>query len=56
VHVTGDIDLGDFGLIEESVGALAIAAVGASVLNSLRELGLSRLPDAVAADDPTTPG
>lgn len=51
-----DIQLGDFGVIEETVGALAIAAVGASVLNSLRGLGLSNLPDSVAADDPTTPG
>jgi hypothetical protein len=57
VHVTGDIDLGEFGLIEESVGALAIAAVGASVLNSLRDLGLAKnAPDVIAADDPTTPG
>ena len=56
VHVGGDVELGDFGVIEETTGALAVAAVGASVLNSIRELGLSRLPDSVAADDPTTPG
>ena len=56
VHLSGDIMLGDFGVIEESTGALAVAAVGASVLNSLRDLGLSKLPDEVAADDPTTPG
>ena len=56
VHVTGDISVGDFGVIEETAGALAVAAVGASVLNSIRDLGLSQLPDAVAADDPTTPG
>lgn len=57
VHVTGDIDLGSFGLIEETTGALAVAALGASILNSLRDLNLARgLPDAVAADDPTTPG
>lgn len=57
VHVTGDFYLGSFGIIEESVGALAIAAVGASVLNSLRDLGLAKgAPDSIAADDPTTPG
>ena len=56
VHVSGDIMLGEFGVVEESTGALAVAAVGASVLNSLRDLGLSQLPEEVAADDPTTPG
>jgi len=56
VHVTGDITIGDFGVIEEVAGATAVAAIGASVLNSLRDLGLSSLPDEVAANDPTTPG
>ena len=56
VHVGGDVSLGDFGIIEETAGALAIAAIGASVLNSVRDLGLAALPDSVAADDPTTPG
>jgi hypothetical protein len=56
VHLTGDIDLGGFGVIEESVGALAIAAIGASILNSLRDLGLVKAPDVIAADDPSTPG
>ena len=56
VHIGGDVEFGDFGVIEETTGALAVAAVGASVLNSIRDLGLSRLPDTVAADDPTTPG
>jgi hypothetical protein len=55
VHVGGDVMLGDFALIEEAAGALAIAAIGASVLNSVRQLGLSQLPEAIAADDPTTP-
>jgi hypothetical protein len=55
VHVSGDVMIGDFGVVEESVGALAVAAVGASVLNSLREFGL-KLPDPVASDDPLTPG
>lgn len=56
VHISGDVMLGDFGVIEETTGALAIAAVGASVLNSIKDLGLSQLPETVAADDPTTPG
>jgi hypothetical protein len=56
VHVGGDLMIGDLGLIEESTGALALAAIGASVLNSVKELGLSNLPEPVAANDPTTPG
>lgn len=57
VHLTGDFMFGEVGLIEESTGALAIAAIGASVLNSLRDLGLAKnAPDVIAADDPTTPG
>ena len=56
VHLTGDISLGGFDLIEEATGALAVAAMGASVLNSLRDLKLRALPDVIAADDPTTPG
>ena len=56
VHVGGDVELGDFGVIEETAGALAIAAIGASVLNSIRDLGLAALPDTIAADDPETPG
>lgn len=55
VHVGGDFMLGDFGVIEETAGALAVAAIGASILNSVRDLGLS-LPEVVAANDPTTPG
>lgn len=63
VHVTGDIDLGEFGVIEETSGALAIAAVGASILNSLNELRLRQpaqpemsATEVLASDDPTTPG
>ena len=56
VHIGGDVMIGDFGLIEETVGAGVIIALTASVLNSIKELGLSALPPAVAADDPTTPG
>lgn len=56
VHVGGDLMVGDFGIIEETAGAVAIAALLASVLNSVKELGLGALPEVVAADDPTTPG
>lgn len=57
VHVSGDVMLGDFGVIEEGAGALAVAAVGGSVLNSLRDLGLaSAMPDALAGPDPESNG
>lgn len=57
VHVSGDVMLGDFGVIEETAGALAIAAVGGSVLNSLRDLGLAQsMPDALAGPDPESEG
>ena len=56
VHLTGDVTLGEFGVIEETTGAAAAVAIGASVFNSLRDLGLAGIPDTVAADDPTTPG
>lgn len=63
LHVTGDVMLGDFGLIEETTGGAAVAAVAASVLNSLNELRLGAPDNAetsatevLASDDPTTPG
>ena len=57
VQLTGDFDLGGFGIIEETTGAMAVAAIGASVLNSLRDLGFAKgAPDSIAGDDPTTPG
>jgi len=53
VHVSGDVMLGDFGVVEETAGALAVAAIGGSVLNSLRDLGLfTSTPDALAGPDP----
>lgn len=63
VHVTGDVTIGDFGVIEETTGAAAVLALSASILNSLNELRL-RAPESastsatevLAADDPTTPG
>jgi hypothetical protein len=55
-HVGGDVMLGEFGIIEEAAGAAALLALGASVLNSLKELGLAKnAPEVIAGDDPTTP-
>ena len=63
VHVTGDVMLGDFGVIEETTGAAAVLALSASVLNSLNELRLgtpegssTSATEVLASDDPTTPG
>ena len=63
VHVTGDVMLGDFGVIEETTGAAAVLALSASILNSLNELRLGTSDQAstsatevLASDDPTTPG
>ena len=57
LHVTGiDWSIGGFDLIEESSGALVIAALAGSALNSLRDLGLaSSMPDTVAGPDPASP-
>lgn len=56
LHVTGDVEVFGFSAIEETVGAAAIVALGASVLNSLRDLGIGKtLPDVVAGPDPVTP-
>jgi len=57
VHLTGDITIGDFGVIEEAAGAAAVLAVSGSVLNSLRDLGLGKsVPDAIAGPDLETEG
>jgi hypothetical protein len=52
VRVGGDIEVSGYGLIEEGVNYGVVAALGASVLNSLKGLGLAGLPEVVAADDP----
>lgn len=54
LHITGDVEIGGFEAIEETVGIAIIAAVGASVLNSIRDLGLlpGDVPDAIAGPDP----
>ncbi len=62
LHLTGDVELGDLELVEEAIGVAVIAALLASVLNSLRDLKTPGVPgttlsvtDAVAGPDPTTP-
>lgn len=57
VRVGGDIKIDGYGLVEETVGLAVTAAIGASVLNSLRDLGLIKAPDAIAGSDepPPTP-
>lgn len=57
LHITGiDWSVGGLDVIEESAGAVVIAAFVGSVLNSLRELGLAKtMPDTIAGPDPATP-
>ena len=57
VHVSGiDWSIGGFDVIEESTGAIVIAALAGSVLNSLRDLGLGQsLPNTIAGPDPESP-
>lgn len=42
VHLAGDVEVGDFGLLEEGAFALAAATLAASVVGSLKELGLAK--------------
>jgi hypothetical protein len=54
VRLGGDLEIGGYGAIEEVVGAGVVLALGASVLNSLSELGLGKsLPAVIAGDDPS---
>jgi hypothetical protein len=57
LHLVGDIEIGGFDSIEETVGAGIALALGASVLNSLRDLSLvpSTTSDTVAGPDPGSP-
>lgn len=55
VRVSGDIELAGFGMIEEGVAAAVVISLGASVLNSLRDLGLHSAPDSVAGSDTPPP-
>lgn len=56
LHVTGiDWSIGGLDIIEEGAGALVIAALVGSILNSLRDLGLAKsMPDTLAGPDPET--
>ena len=58
LHVTGDITIAGFDGIEESVGLAIAVALGASVLNSARDLHLlpAGTPDSIAGPDMNTPG
>lgn len=55
-RVGGDIEIAGYGAIEELVGVFVLASLGASVLNSLRELGIaSRMSDVIAGSDKPPP-
>lgn len=58
LHVTGiDWSVGGLDVIEESAGAVVIAALIGSVLSSLKDLGLGQqMPDTLAGPDPETDG
>jgi hypothetical protein len=57
VRVGGDFELAGFGMIEETVGAAVVLALGASVLNSLRDLSIlpASTPNEVAGSDEPPP-
>lgn len=56
VRIGGDFELAGFGMIEEGVGAAVVLALGASVLHSLRDLGLlGQAPDEIAGSDSPPP-
>jgi hypothetical protein len=56
VRLGGDLELAGVGAIEETVGLAVVASVGASILNSLRDLGvLNGAPDALAGSDTPPP-
>lgn len=56
VRVGGDLEIAGYGAIEEGVGLFVVAALGSSVLNSLRDLGIgSRMSDVIAGSDHRPP-
>lgn len=57
VRLSGDVQLGGVGAIEETVNAALLLALSGSILNSLRDLGVmpSSTPDAVAGSDEPPP-
>lgn len=58
VRLAGDVELGGIGLIEEVIGGGIVVALGASILKSVRDLGLEGKPldtsNAIAGPDPNT--
>lgn len=56
VRLGGDLTIGGFGAIEEVLGAGIVVALGASILNSIRDLKLESQPlnttNMVAGPDP----
>jgi len=58
LHVSGiDWSVGGFDVVEESTGAIVIGALGGSVLNSLRDMGLlGNTTDTLAGPDPESNG
>lgn len=57
VRVSGDIEIAGYGAIEEVVGGAVVLALTASVLNSLRDVGIlpEATPDTVAGEDAPPP-
>jgi urea transporter len=57
VQLGGDFELAGIDVIADGLGAGICVALGASILNSLRDMGLgtSVLPDVIAGSDPNTP-
>ncbi len=57
VRVSGDFEILGYGAIEETVGLAVVLSLGASALNSLRDLGLAKdsLPDELAGSDTPPP-
>ena len=57
VNVGGDFEVAGIPAIEDGVGAIVVAALAASVLGSLRDMGLWKsAPDAITGSDPASPG
>jgi hypothetical protein len=57
LHVTGDINIGGFDAIEETIAVAIGIALGGSILNSARDLGFlpTSTPDELAGSDPSAP-
>lgn len=56
VRVGGDLEIAGYGAIEEVVGGFVVVSLGASVLNSLRDLGIAKsMSDTIAGSDAPPP-